>query len=94
MTNLTTNVQAASTRTADLLAALGRFAALARGGDGLSGASDDVREPGSFSRQLELIGGLAGELGYAGLQSTCLVFQQHLETRCEQDGGLEASSPL
>ena len=89
MTNLTTDVQIAAAKSTDLLAAVDGFATLVFSGDWITAEQTSTDELALYLTQLEQISRMAGELGFAGLQTTCLQFQKNLEARCGQDDGLD-----
>lgn len=89
MTNLTTNVHTKAAHSTDLLAAVAGFETHVISGDGTRAEQIGVDELVLYLRQLEQISGLAGELGFAGVQSACLLFQDFLEVRRGQNGSLD-----
>ncbi len=89
MTDSTTS-ELTATRSADLLAAVADLEVLALGGDRATPGPADTDEPSAYPGLVERISGLAGELGYTGLQSASLLFQDYLEIGCAQDSGSDA----
>jgi chemosensory pili system protein ChpA (sensor histidine kinase/response regulator) len=83
-----THVRTAADEPADLLAAVGGFCELTASDSAEAGFFDSSYLE-RYLNHLEQLSELAGELGYAGLQGACLIFQENVQALLGRDAELD-----
>ena len=85
MTNLTSNVATWGEALPDLLGALGAFPDVPAKGGKKSGWKHDIGFLQRYLKELERLCDIAGERGYVGLQTACMVFQENVQALLEHE---------